>query len=200
MNKEQAQARDMSMVALLKVGTERERAVATNYLYKRFYESLKWYFTKNLASSMKDNATNADDLAITTLTKAFDSINNYDASQGAFTTWLYRIGINLMIDHVRRRRPVFQDIIPHLGDDDAMDVEATSHYLDPLQTLEKKERKEIIQAIIETQLSKSEALLVRLRYMQELKYEEIAQRTGRPMGTVKGELNRLKAKFLKFAA
>jgi RNA polymerase sigma-70 factor (ECF subfamily) len=194
----------MAMVTLLKEGSERERLTATNYLYKRFYESLKWYFTKHLAFSMKDNATNADDLAITTLTKAFDNIAVYDQSQGAFTTWLYRIGINLMIDHVRRTkskvRSVFQEPLQHFGDEDAIDREAVSHYLDPLQSLEKRERKEIVQAIIENELNKSEALLVRLRYMQELKYEEIAQRTGKPLGTIKGELNRLKNKFLKFAA
>jgi len=204
MTKEQLQQTDAGMIELLKKGSDRERTLATNYLYKRFYEGLKWYFLKRLSNNMKDNATNADDLSISTMTKAFENIELYEPSQGAFSTWLYRIGLNLMIDHIRRTkaksRPLFQEQRTHSGDEEAVQVEALSHYLDPLQSLERKERKEIIVAIMETSLTKSEAYLVRLRYMQELKYEEIATRTGKPLGSIKGELNRLKHKLQNIAA
>src|SRR5574343_72023 len=83
-DKQQLQEKDMAMVELLKSGDERERINATNYLYKRFYKGLKWYFLTRLSNTMRDNATNPEDLAITTLTKAFDNIGNYDRSHGMF--------------------------------------------------------------------------------------------------------------------
>ena len=61
--------------------------------------------------------------------------------------------------------------------------------LNPQEETIKQQKVEIIQMIV-TQLPLKYQVLVKLRYFQELSYDEISKELDAPLGTVKAQLHR----------
>lgn len=72
---------------------------------------------------------------------------------------------------------------------DSVDIDIKDFNPDPQEEAIKGEKIEIIQNIV-TKLPAKYQVLVRLRYFQELSYEEIAEEMKVPLGTVKAQLHR----------
>ena len=68
--------------------------------YKMLFEH---YFPKMFGTiyQMVQNTTLAEDLTQATLVQAWRRLDRFDG-RSAFGTWLYRVGINLTLDHLRR--------------------------------------------------------------------------------------------------
>ncbi len=75
------------------------------------------------------------------------------------------------------------------GDSVAMDVQ--DRELGPQDEVIKSQKEEIIKDVV-SKLPARYQLLVKLRYFQELSYEEIADQINAPLGTVKAQLHRAK--------
>jgi RNA polymerase sigma-70 factor (ECF subfamily) len=199
------QQKDKDMAQLLKSGNDSERTEAANYLYKRFFNGLVYYFTRNMNSGF-DRSVQPHDLAILTLSRAFENISAYEPSNVQFSTWLYRIGINLLIDNARRSKTKAKHLSNfsslEIVDDEGRELQfqPRSTDYDPLAALVRKERHQAVVNVVESCFSESDMVFIRLRYFDELQYEEISQRLKCPLGTVKGTLNRIKRKFQKLAA
>ena len=73
------------------------------------------------------------------------------------------------------------------GDDVGMEIKDIN--LNPMEETIKDEKIELIRTIV-TKLPAKYQVLVRLRYFQELSYEEIANEIEAPLGTVKAQLHR----------
>ncbi|KRE87101.1 RNA polymerase subunit sigma [Rhodanobacter sp. Soil772] len=103
--------------------------------------------------------------------------------QAKFSTWLLQIAHNLMIDSVRRQRPMAD------GDeaDTALANVATPERDQPDHALSEFERRRSLQRAIE-QLPDEQRTAVLLRLEQELSLEEIAAVTGAGRETVKSRL------------
>ena len=141
---------------------------------------------------MTRNTTTAADLTIETLGKAFLQLERY-APTGTFSSWLYTIGMNTYIDHLRRRR---LDTIPlsHTSHDEGngvVEYQIPSGQPDPEEALIRIERDETLKQIVE-QMKEPYREIIHLRYYEDLSYEEIAQRIHVPIGTVKVRLSRAK--------
>ena len=70
-----------------------------------------------------------------------------------------------------------------------MDIDIKDFNLNPQEEAIKSEKINIIQTIV-TKLPPKYQVLVKLRYFQELSYEEIAAEIDAPLGTVKAQLHR----------
>jgi RNA polymerase sigma-70 factor (ECF subfamily) len=103
--------------------------------------------------------------------------------QAKFTTWLLQIAHNLMIDGMRRQRPMAE------GDEAeiALAAIATPEHEQPDHALSDFERRRQLQRAIE-QLPDEQRVAVTLRMEQELSLEEIAEVTGTGRETVKSRL------------
>jgi RNA polymerase sigma factor (sigma-70 family) len=159
------------------------------------------YFT---ILKMVSNQDDAEDLTMQAFTKAFKSLDKYDNSF-AFTTWLFRIASNSAIDHLRKRRLKTTSLDASLYDDDEESNNANlgstlvDSAADPEAEFVLEQRNEIMREVIDT-LDPKYKELINLYYFEELKYEEISDRLGIPLGTVKVRLRRAKdflAKLLK---
>jgi RNA polymerase sigma-70 factor (ECF subfamily) len=99
--------------------------------------------------------------------------------QSQFSTWLYRIVTNLCYSRLPRLRADLETLV---NDDEAL------AFADERQEVETAlltaELRRSLQRAIEA-LPEGYRLLITLRHLQELTYEEIAQVTGMPLGTVK---------------
>lgn len=117
-----------------------------------------------------------------------------------FTTWLHPIATRRALDHLRKRRRWFDRFLPFSTDDAAVESApepATTE--DARQQAEGRERTAQLRRALDSLPPKHRAVLA-LREVQGLSYDEIAQATGIPTGTVMSRLyhaRRLLARKLK---
>ena len=78
------------------------------------------YALRVAARLLRDTAL-AEDVAQEAFVRCWSQIHRFDSRQARFTTWLYRIVVNLCIDNKRRREPE-----PLPADFDVMDAGATA--------------------------------------------------------------------------
>ena len=141
----------------------------------------------NLCYRFTGRPVDAEDLTQEVFIKVFQTLRTFDASQGAFPTWLNRVARNHLVDHYRRTR---KDRVTSSIEDEAGGLEEKpSPAIEPVARLESRERQELLQKAL-GQLSPDMREAVILRDLQDLDYLEIAQILGVPEGTVKSRINR----------
>jgi RNA polymerase sigma-70 factor (ECF subfamily) len=147
----------------------------------------------NLALQMLRSPQNAEDATQDAFLSAWRAISRFRG--GNFKTWLLRIVANTCRDQFRlaKRRPSSSlDSIVETGD-----LPLT---IDPLESPEGYASQQELGWIINEALSflsEEQRLVVILSDIQELSYEEIAQITKAPLGTVKSRLSRGRANLRK---
>lgn len=107
--------------------------------------------------------------------------------ESRFTTWLHPIVTRRSLDHLRKRRRWFDRFLPFGSDNDsvaAMPEPADASARDHAEGNETVAR---VRAALASLPPKHRAVLA-LREMEGLSYEEIAQATGVPTGTVMSRL------------
>jgi RNA polymerase sigma-70 factor (ECF subfamily) len=119
--------------------------------------------------------------------KVYNSLHRY-SSDYKFSTWLYRIAHNATIDHLRRNSTNTQSIETESADG-AYQLQIESRDPSPEKDRERKEWRVEIEAVVK-RLPTAYRELILLRHSQDLSYDEIAEVTGLPLGTVKNRLFR----------
>jgi RNA polymerase sigma-70 factor (ECF subfamily) len=130
----------------------------------------------------------ADDLVQETFIRAYRYLDRFDAER-AFRPWLFKIGVNLCYHHLRRsRREAWVSLDeehPETGRARLERLEtpgAVAAVTRPLETAR-------LAAAIDRLPPLHRTILV-LRAVHELRYEEIAETLGVPVGTVMSRLSR----------
>lgn len=141
---------------------------------------------------MTHNTTAADDLTIETFGKAFLQLHRY-APTSTFSSWLYTIGINTYIDHLRRNRVETVPLSTTRRDSegDFIEYQIPSNQPNPEESLIRMQRDETLKQLVD-QLKEPYRRIIHMRYYEDLSYEEIAQQLNLPLGTVKVRLLRAK--------
>lgn len=139
---------------------------------------------------MVRNVDDAEDLTIEAFAKAFKNLERFKKDY-TFSTWLFRIATNNAIDFIRKKRietfSLNSSYKDDSGDDITVDVEDND--LNPMEEAIKVQRNELVRLFV-TKLPPKYQRLVRLRYFDELSYDEIAKELNSPLGTVKAQLHR----------
>ena len=174
---------DMELVDLALSGDQSAYAK----LMSRYKDSI--YF---LLLKMVHNVDDADDLTIEAFGKAFSNLSKYTPDY-AFSTWLYKIALNNCIDFIRKKKietlSIHVSVENEKGESYQLDIQSTSP--DPEEKYVKDQRNKIIRELID-KINPKYKLLIELRFFDELSYEEIADKTSLPLGTVKAQLFRAK--------
>jgi RNA polymerase sigma-70 factor (ECF subfamily) len=121
----------------------------------------------------------ADDLAQDVFIAAYKALPNF-RGDSAFSTWLYRIAVHVCSHHLRKRRLDTTEL-----DEQQVDWNQDS---DPERTAICRELRERVREAIGG-LPYKLRLVVVLRDLHGLSYEEIAQVVGCPIGTVRSRLH-----------
>jgi RNA polymerase sigma-70 factor (ECF subfamily) len=127
------------------------------------------------------------DLTQEVFIKVYNSLARY-RSEFKFSTWIYKIAHNAAIDHLRRHA-VREQALTGSVDGERREVAIESRRLTPEQESERKERCSEIESVVQL-LQASYRELIVLRHSHDLSYDEIADVTGLPLGTVKNRLFR----------
>ncbi len=134
------------------------------------------------------SAHDAEDLIQETLIKVFINLARYDKSY-TFGQWIYTIARNTLIDSHRRRHDDFSL-------DDRFTITDLKSPTPEQCVINRQERRQIEEAV--ERLSPTHAQLFRMRFLEEYSYEEIAERLNMPLGTVKTNIHRARAKMCQY--
>jgi len=145
-----------------------------------------------VAFGVVKNKQDALDIVQDGFIKVHRHIGNFQGSS-SFYTWLYRIVMNLSIDHVRRNKKGkdldYDDKVRRDSGDIAGDGTLLPSILDgnPRKTVLRKELSEAIQAALD-ELPEYHRAVILLREVEGLSYEEMAKVLDVPKGTIMSRL------------
>jgi len=144
-----------------------------------------WRKVFNVAYKFVGKQDEAEDLTQDIFLKIFKALATFDR-RANFQTWIISISRNLCIDHYRSVRKERQTIA---RDVDSRDLQPASSDRSPHAVAEHQDLRAMLRQALETLPSTLRTAVV-LRDLQELSYQEIAERLGLPEGTVKSRINR----------
>lgn len=162
-----------------------------------FREMVELYQNRvfNLLFRMIGNHEEAEDLAQEVFVTVFKSIDQF-RGDAKFSTWLYRVAANHCKNRIKylarrhdRDTTEYNDITEREASAQGGAPATHGHVARPDRVLEGLELERVVQAAI-ADLDEDHRLVVVLRDIEELSYEEIGQITGLPEGTVKSRLHR----------
>ena len=141
----------------------------------------------NYLGRMTGERENSLDFAQDVFMKAYASLSSFKPRY-KFSTWLFKIASNVMIDHWRKKKIAAVSLDRTIDDGEN---EYTIQIADDEETVVKKYEGAQLRARIEDVLKKlPEHLreLFVLRHINEFSYEEIAEIKSLPVGTVKNRV------------
>src|SRR5687768_3357157 len=144
-----------------------------------------WRKVFNVAYKFVGRHDEAEDLTQDIFLKIFKALSTFDR-RANFQTWIISISRNLCIDHYRSVRKERQTIA---RDVDSNDLQPVATERGPYAQAEHQDLRAQLRQALET-LPITLRTAVVLRDLQELSYQEIADRLGLPEGTVKSRINR----------
>jgi RNA polymerase sigma-70 factor (ECF subfamily) len=144
-----------------------------------------WRKVFNIAYKFTGKHDEAEDLTQDVFLKIFKSLDTFDR-RANFQTWLVSVSRNLCIDHYRSVRKERETID---RDVDAGELSPVAQTVSPVAALEHRDRVELLKKALD-HLPPTLRSAVLLRDIQELSYQEIAERLDLPEGTVKSRINR----------
>ena len=144
-----------------------------------------WRKVFNVAYKFVGKHDEAEDLTQDIFLKIFKALKTFDR-RANFQTWIISISRNLCIDHYRSVRKERQTIA---RDVDSNDLQPATSERGPYAQAEHQDLRAQLRQALET-LPITLRTAVVLRDLQELSYQEIADRLGLPEGTVKSRINR----------
>jgi RNA polymerase sigma-70 factor (ECF subfamily) len=144
-----------------------------------------WRKVFNVAYKFVGKHDEAEDLTQDIFLKIFKALKTFDR-RANFQTWIISISRNLCIDHYRSVRKERQTIA---RDVDSSELQPATPDRGPYAQAEHSDLKVQLRQALET-LPVTLRTAVVLRDLQELSYQEIADRLGLPEGTVKSRINR----------
>lgn len=141
-----------------------------------------------LIFGMTRNREDARDIVQEAFVKAYRNLKTY-RREASFHTWLYRIAMNLAIDHLRRstRHPTHEYEDQVEADEPEGDYKADHLQRHPGRDLERQRLYSKIMAAMQ-QLPPDQREVVLLREIEGLSYKEIAEMMEIPEGTVMSRL------------
>ena len=156
----------------------------------------------NLALRITGSREEAEDCAQEAFLRAFSALRGF-RGEAAFSTWLYRVAVNVANDAVKRRarqlavelRPLSaselagsgsEDDPPELGDLARRDGNPPNA---PEQAVLQQQRRRVVLQAIRALPEKHRTVII-LHEIQDLSYDQIALITKTRVGTVKSRLNR----------
>jgi RNA polymerase sigma-70 factor (ECF subfamily) len=137
----------------------------------------------NLVLRMTRDRQAAEDVLQETFTRVWLMARTYDPGRGSFKGWLFAIAVNLARDALRRKRHGVQ----HVEVEDAEAFPSTSDGPD-VELARNEEARRVADAV--GRLPPHFREVVILKIYQQLKFTEIAEITGAPVGTLKARLHR----------
>ncbi len=144
----------------------------------------------HLAFRMTGNAEDACDLVQEAFIKAWRGLVRFQM-ESSFSTWIYRLTVNVCIDFLRREKPRRELAMPLVREDgeEERQIDLPDCSACPEQLLEQKEQRRAVEEGLYGLSAEHRNILV-LRELEGLSYEEIGLLLQLEPGTVKSRIAR----------
>ena len=154
-------------------------------LMKRYKKAVYFMILKMIRGT-----DDAEDLTMEAFAKAFKNLHKFKKDY-TFSTWLFRIATNNTIDFIRKKKLKTMSLNNTMTDDggNSVNIDVEDDDNNPQDEFIKTQRKEMVRIFVD-KLPAKYRKLVKLRYFDELSYDEIAAELDKPLGTVKAQLHR----------
>jgi RNA polymerase sigma-70 factor (ECF subfamily) len=136
-------------------------------------------------------AEDAHDLLQDAFLRAFEKLGRFHGDS-SFYTWIYRIAVNLALSDRRRRRVTRR--LAEGPNGEAIDPPDDPNQSDPSLPLLRAERDDLVLEALNA-LAPDHRTVVVLKDLDGLRYEEIAEILGIPVGTVRSRLHRARGEL-----
>ncbi len=163
-----SEATDLELVERINKGDN----AAFNQLVKRYQERVYWQARRTTGSH-----EDADDIVQEVFIRVYDGLKKFRA-ESSFSTWLYRITMNVALNAVRKKR--IKDFIPY--DDILSEILPSDYETD--RNLQQQEYQTVLEKAIQVLPARQRMVFV-MRYHDELPFEEIATKLKRSVGGTK---------------
>lgn len=159
------------------------RKKSLEILVKRYLKPVYWFAYKYV-----NDVSEAEDIAQDVFVKVWRAMKNFDQSR-SFKAWLFAIAKNATLDFLKKKKAMpFSEFDSEDGSNflaDTIADEADS----PEEIYEKNEKREVL-AIAHKKLSPEYQAVVASRYENDFTFQQIADRLGESMNTVKSRYRR----------
>jgi RNA polymerase sigma-70 factor (ECF subfamily) len=146
-----------------------------NEMVRRYHSKIYW-----VARRMVKNHEDADDIAQDVFVRAYSALENFRGESNIYT-WLYRIAVNLSINHLRKQKVRklmdISDYLPFLAKDAEQD-----------KSMIHDENVSLIERAIQTLPEKQRSVFI-MRYYDEMPYEQISAILGTSVGGLKANFH-----------
>lgn len=183
---------DKALISLIKNGDKE----AFSILIKRYEKKVL-----NILYLQLGNTPDLEDLAQEVFIKVFKNVKNF-RGESQFSTWLYRIAVNVSYDYKRKSKDIYSldDPLKEDEEDTFEKIIPNNNDEDPLSIIEGEDLRNKLRKLIKELPKEYQEVLI-LREYEGLSYEEISKILNCPIGTVESRLFRarkeLKEKLLK---
>lgn len=149
----------------------------------------------NLALRMVGDKDDAFDMSQEAFIKAYASISQF-RGESRFSVWLYRLTTNVCLDFLRSKDRKSHLSLTYLDEDgdDGKELEIPDERFSPDNELEKKELREAVRRGL-TRLPRDYRMILLLREIEGMSYDEISLALGLEAGTVKSRIFRARKKL-----
>jgi RNA polymerase sigma-70 factor, ECF subfamily len=140
----------------------------------------------NSVLRLADNAEDARDVVQEAFLHAYQSLSTFKGDS-LFFTWLYRIAVNTAISMKRKKRIVLR--IQPGGEGNVVEPTDPSESTKPGHAIEMAEEELRVHNAL-AKLSQEHRSVLVMKDMEGMKYEEMADILGVPVGTIRSRLHR----------
>jgi RNA polymerase sigma factor (sigma-70 family) len=174
-----------------------QRAIGGDQLaFKMLFDKYKQPLYFHILKLVKDREI-IEDLLQEIFLKAFDNISSFNPDY-AFSTWLYRITTNHSIDFLRKKKlKTFSIHEPIKTKDGDMSIELEDEGRSTDDLIIRKQRSQILREALDS-LPVKYSEIIKMRHVEELSYQEIADILDLPLGTVKAHIFRARELLYKY--
>ncbi len=157
---------------------------------------LYWRDVYNLAFRMVFDVEEAKDITQEIFIKLVERIKTFDEKRGDFKPWLMSISRNYIVDCLRRRNKRKKSEVDVELKDFINAGYGKNEVLGPDEELRREEKKNFLRVCL-NELKEEYKMLIVMRDIENLSYEEMSNSLKLPLGTVKSRLNRARIELAK---
>ena len=146
----------------------------------------------NSLANILGSRDEARDVAQEAFVHAFEKLGSF-RGKSAFYSWLFRIAMNAAVSQKRKTRRISGSIDTARQDAGLEPLDAHPD-ADPARPLELAEQRALVRRAL-AELAEEFRVVLVLKEMDGLRYEEIAQIVGCPIGTVRSRIHRARSEL-----
>jgi RNA polymerase sigma-70 factor (ECF subfamily) len=152
------------------------------FFYKKYYPKLIYYTSKMCGDSQK-----AEDVTTESFLTAFEKIDKYEKEKAQFSTWLFTIARNIMLQDIKATRKTIS-IDVELDEEGTTMKDFIPEDPDDLHITELQEKKAEIMKKHISELKEPYRKVIEMREIKKMAYKDIADQLGKNLSTIKSQI------------